>query len=128
MKKLKLQVHGQRLYVFLRPKEDSTGTKKCEACNGTGEIGIKTCSRCGGKGVIPAVVLSENAKQKFRVGKVIAVGEKVKEHGVYHVGDTVGINVYAGVYLEAPAYGLRDERHKVVMEEEILGHVTIEED
>lgn len=128
MKKLIIQPHDDRIYVYLRPKEDSTGTKPCVVCKGTGNMGAKTCPTCKGKKVVPAVVLSENAKQKFRVGEIIAVGEDVEKRGVYKVGDTVGINVYAGCYLEAPAYGMRDERHKMLIEEEILGHVKIEEE
>ncbi len=128
MSKLKLKVHGDRIYIYLRPKEDSTGTKKCEKCQGTGKIGAKTCLHCNGKGEVMAIALSENANQRFRIGEILDVGEQVQERGVYKVGDTVGINIYAGVYLEAPAYGMRDERHKVVVEEEILGHVKIEEE
>jgi|GEM_PF-5371545 len=128
MSKLFVQPHGERIYIYLRPKEDSTGTKSCDACSGTGKIGVKTCSKCNGDGEVPLIVLSQTAGQMLRIGEIKAVGEKVAKKGVYKVGDTVCIQAYAGVFLNIPAYGMRDERHKMVMEEEILGHVTIKKE
>ena len=66
------------------------------------------------------VVLPEKHKEQTRVGTVIAVGDMVTR---YEPGDRILMSYYTGTVLHLMQLDMRDERHRMMSEEEGLGTV-----
>jgi len=69
-------------------------------------------------------LLYVSEKQSFpsRIGTVKNIGPKVTQ---FAVGDRVLISSYTGVNLYLWHYGIKDERHRIMREDEILGTVIV---
>jgi len=72
-----------------------------------------------------SVMLPKDAKQLTRFARVRATGPDVKK---YKVGDIVGVPYMTGSWLYAPAFGWRDERHKICTEDGVWFKVIDKED
>ena len=66
------------------------------------------------------VILPEKHKEQTRVGTVIACGEAVER---YVPGDRILMSYYTGTVLHLMQLDMRDERHRMMSEEEGLGTV-----
>ena len=66
------------------------------------------------------VVLPERHKEQSRIGTVIATGDEVKR---YKPRDRILMSYYTGTVLHLMQLDMRDERHRMMSEEEGLGTV-----
>jgi co-chaperonin GroES (HSP10) len=66
------------------------------------------------------VVLPEKHKEQTRVGTVIAIGDEVDR---YVPGDRILMSYYTGTVLHLMQLDMRDERHRMMSQEEGLGTV-----
>ena len=66
------------------------------------------------------VMLPERHKEQSRVGTVIAVGDEVTR---YKARDRILMSYYTGTVLHLMQLDMRDERHRMMSEEEGLGTV-----
>jgi co-chaperonin GroES (HSP10) len=66
------------------------------------------------------VYLSEKQAAPTRIGTVLTVGDEAK---VFKAGDRIAISSFSGANLYLWAYGIKDERYRVLTENEILGWV-----
>jgi len=66
------------------------------------------------------IILPEKHKEQTRIGTVIATGDKVTR---YEPGDRILMSYYTGTVLHLMQLDMRDERHRMMSEEEGLGTV-----
>jgi len=71
---------------------------------------------------VGGITIPHSAAQRTRFGKVMAVGpqvnigedgEPVPDHDRVEVGDIVAIQFHVGSWLNAPAFGFRDQSHVI---------------
>jgi len=94
----KLKVHGNKLYIQLKPKGASIGK----------------------------VLFPEKTRQITRIAEIIAIGEDVKNDGIYKVGDIILVSTYQGIGLNIPAHRLDEDRDRIISSDNILAIVKEE--
>lgn len=68
------------------------------------------------------IALPERHKEQSRVGTVIAAGEIATKD--YPPGTRVFLSYYTGTVLHLMQLDMRDERHRILSSEEVLGEVV----
>ena len=114
----RLKGHNTKNLVF--PEEDASLEIDLDMRGNLMYIELSGTSEYFGQVCLPA-----DTQQLTRFARVKAVGPDVKK---YEVGDIVGVPYMTGSWLYAPAFGWRDERHKICTEDGVWFKVTDKEE
>ena len=88
---VKFDLKGDNIYVHIAEKDDKVG----------------------------GITLPGSAAQRTRFGKVLATGPEVTKEEA-QVGDVVAIQFHVGSWLNAPAFGFRDQSHVICKSSAIM--------